>query len=169
MKYKCRIISPLGYLVMGSDGESLTELDFESTMGNTSGFKEDPLSEAKEVEEKELPIFQETSRWLDIYFAGKCPNFMPPLKPHGTEFQMEVWEILKNIPYGETTTYGEIARILAKKRNIPKMSAQAVGGAVGRNPVAILIPCHRVIGTNGKLVGYGGGMDRKIELLALEQ
>ena len=94
---------------------------------------------------------------------------MPPLHPSGTPFQMEVWDILRQIPYGTAMTYGEIAKKIARRRGIPHMSAQAAGGAVGRNPVSILIPCHRVVGSNGSLTGYAGGMERKIKLLALEK
>ena len=106
-------------------------------------------------------------RWLDLYFAGKEPHFMPALSPDGTAFQQAVWEILRTIPYGETTTYGAIAKRLEKNTG-KRMSAQAVGGAVGRNPISILIPCHRVIGADGGLTGYAGGLDKKEYLLGLE-
>lgn len=107
-------------------------------------------------------------RWLDIYFSGQQPDFMPPLHMSGTPFQMAVWETLREIPYGQTTTYGAIARKIARQRGLSKMSAQAVGQAVGRNELSILVPCHRVVGTNGSLTGYAGGIDKKIQLLQLE-
>ncbi|MBO5164304.1 MAG: methylated-DNA--[protein]-cysteine S-methyltransferase [Ruminococcus sp.] len=121
-----------------------------------------------EHEEKETAVLKEAKRWLDIYFSGRKPDFTPPVHMVGTEFQNEVWEILLRIPYGQTATYGEIAKELAEKHGIPKMSAQAVGGAVGRNKLSIIIPCHRVVGTNGSLTGYAGGIDKKIMLLELE-
>ena len=119
--------------------------------------------------EQETPILLEAKRWLDLYFAGNKPDFMPPLHPIGSAFRQAVWNILLQIPYGQTMTYGEIARQLAKKRGVSRMSAQAVGGAVGHNKISILIPCHRVVGTNGSLTGYAGGLDKKIKLLELEQ
>lgn len=119
--------------------------------------------------EKNLPIFEETCKWLDIYFSGKNPNFTPKYKIKGTtEFRQEVIDIMNTIPYGKTITYNDIAKRIAKEKNIEKMSAQAVGGAVGWNPICIIIPCHRVVGTSGSLTGYGGGMNNKISLLKLE-
>ena len=111
----------------------------------------------------------EGRRWLDIYFAGNEPDFTPPLHPIGTPFRMAVWRILLEIPYGVTTTYGAIAKRLAKERGLPQMSAQAIGSAVGRNPISLIIPCHRVIGRNGRLTGYAGGLHRKASLLAMEK
>ena len=146
---------------MASDGEVLTGLWFD-------GQKYFAVTLAKEHEEKMLPVFEETDRWLDIYFAGSQPDFLPPLHPVGTAFRQSVWEILLQIPYGRTTTYGEIARQLAEKQKLPRMSAQAVGGAVGHNEISIIIPCHRVVGTNGSLTGYAGGIDKKRKLLELE-
>ena len=108
-------------------------------------------------------------RWLDLYFAGREPGFLPPLHPAGSTFQQAVWALLLQIPYGQTVTYGELARQLAEKQGRPRMSAQAVGGAVGHNKISIIIPCHRVVGTGGSLTGYAGGIDRKVKLLALEQ
>ena len=115
-----------------------------------------------------MPVFNMTSRWLDLYFSGNEPDFMPPLKMQGTDFRQAVWKILLDIPYGKTMTYGEIAARLARERGLKAMSAQAVGGAVGHNPISIIVPCHRVIGAAGKMVGYGGGLDRKIALLEME-
>ena len=158
-KYK----TPDGFsdLLLNSDGEYLTGLWFE---GSADGSKHTSFGE-----EKELPVFRETCQWLDFYFAGKNPDFTPRYKINGlTPFRQEVIEIMKTIPYGETITYGEIAAIIAKKRGLTRMSAQAVGGAVGWNPICIIIPCHRVMGANGSLTGYGGGIANKIALLAHE-
>ena len=107
-------------------------------------------------------------RWLDLYFAGRRPHFIPPLHLTGTEFRMAVWSLLQEIPYGEVTTYGELARQLAQRLEVRHMSAQAVGGAVGHNAISIIIPCHRVVGAGGNLTGYAGGIDRKVQLLTLE-
>ena len=147
---------------MASDGEALTGLWFD-------GQKYFALYLDKDNEEKDLPIFDMAKKWLDIYFSGKEPNFKLPLKFTGSEFQNEVWEILYSIPYGKTMTYGEIAKRLAARRGIGKMSAQAVGGAVGKNEISIIVPCHRVVGSNGSLTGYAGGIDKKISLLKLEK
>ena len=116
----------------------------------------------------ESSLFRQTRRWLDRYFSGDIPDFLPPLQLEGSSFQKEVWQLLLRIPYGETRTYGELASELARRRGISRMSAQAVGGAVGRNPISIIVPCHRVIGADGSLTGYGGGLDRKAWLLDLE-
>ena len=117
---------------------------------------------------KETEILTQTKKWLDIYFSGQEPTFTPPLHPVGSPFRQEVWQILLQIPYGHTITYGEIAGRIAEARNVSHMSAQAVGGAVGHNEIAIIIPCHRVVGPNGSLTGYAGGIDKKIALLELE-
>ena len=119
--------------------------------------------------EKELPVFTLAKSWLAIYFAGRCPNFSPEITFKGTAFQERVWNELQKIPYGQTTTYGEIAKRLAAEQGQRHMSAQAVGRAVGHNPIAIIIPCHRVIGSGGKLTGYSGGLERKEKLLLLER
>ena len=118
--------------------------------------------------EQNTPALSEVKRWLDIYFTGKEPDFMPPLHPIGSAFRRSVWDILLRIPYGQTTTYGEIARQLAEKQGRPRIAAQAVGGAVGHNKISIIIPCHRVVGTNGSLTGYAGGIDKKVKLLEWE-
>lgn len=123
----------------------------------------------KKAETVDMPVLEETVSWLDQYFTGRIPDHLPSIELDGTPFQKEVWSILQTIPYGQTMTYGQIAEILARCRGIKRMSAQAVGQAVGANPVAILVPCHRVVGTNGKLTGYDGGLERKIALLQLEQ
>ena len=121
-----------------------------------------------EYTSQETEILTEAKKWLDMYFSGKEPNFTPALHPAGSTFRQAVWKILLQIPYGHTITYGEIARKMAKIKNTSHMSAQAVGGAVGHNEISIIIPCHRVVGTNGSLTGYAGGIDKKISLLELE-
>ena len=118
--------------------------------------------------EQETSILAEAKRWLDIYFTGNQPDFLPSLHPVGSAFRQSVWELLLQIPYGQTTTYGELARQLAKKQGLDRVSAQAVGGAVGHNEISVMIPCHRVVGTNGSLTGYAGGIDKKVKLLELE-
>ena len=123
----------------------------------------------KEWEEKEQEVLRDTKKWFDIYFSGNEPKFSVPLHLIGTPFQMEVWEILLTIPYGKTMTYGEIAKKIAVRRGMERMSAQAVGGAVGQNPIGVIVPCHRVIGAKGSLTGYAGGIDKKIKLLQLEK
>ena len=162
MQYTCKYKSPLGNILLAADKIGLTGLWFE-------GQKYFALYLDQEHEEKELPIFEQTKKWLDIYFSGKEPDFKPPIHFTGSDFQNEVWEILYNIPYGQTTTYGDIARQLAKKKGLERMSAQAVGGAVARNRISIIVPCHRVVGGNGSLTGYAGGIDKKIALLKLEK
>ncbi len=122
----------------------------------------------KENQSGETSVIKELKRWLDVYFQGKKPNFEPPLHMIGTPFQMEVWNILREIPYGTTTTYNEIAKKIARNRGLPRMSAQAVGTAVGKNNINLIVPCHRVVATNNSLAGYAGGMDRKITFLKLE-
>ena len=161
MVYVCHYDSPLGGITLSCNGEALTGLWFDGQK-----YFGDSLPDS--YEEKYLPVFGQTVRWLDVYFSGRAPDFLPPLHPVGTAFRQSVWEILLQIPYGRTTTYGEIARQLAEKQKLPRMSAQAVGGAVGHNEISIIIPCHRVVGTNGSLTGYGGGIARKVKLLELE-
>ena len=124
---------------------------------------------AKPYEEKLLPVFEDTIKWLDIYFGGAVPDFTPELSIHSTPFREAVWDILLTIPYGQTITYGEIAANLAHQMGKKKMSAQAVGGAVGHNPISIIIPCHRVVGADGSLTGYAGGLKRKQFLLDIER
>ena len=155
MDFFRRYDSPLGPLILVSNGMALTELRLDGSKDDTET-------------QQELPIFRETVRWLDIYFSGKEPDFTPPLNLRTGPFRREVWEIMLTIPYGQTMTYGEIAKEIARRHGLAKMSAQAVGGAVGHNAIPIIIPCHRVIGANGNLTGYGGGLERKIKLLELE-
>lgn len=161
MTYTQHYDSPLGGILLAADAIGLTGLWFDGQKYFARGLP------AKRVE-RETPVLLEAKRWLDIYFTGKEPGFMPPLHPIGSAFRQAVWEILLQIPYGKTTTYGAIARQLAQKQGLPRMSAQAVGGAVGHNEISVIIPCHRVAGTNGSLTGYAGGIDRKIKLLELE-
>lgn len=165
--------SPLGQLVMVSDGESLVRLDFVCNAGTGLGSSATPLTDepACAMEASQFTgdaILAQTKQWLDAYFAGCCPSLTPPLKPQGTPFQELVWALLLEIPYGATTTYGELARAVAERLGKERMSAQAVGQAVGHNPIAIIVPCHRVIGKKGQLTGYAGGLERKRVLLALE-
>ncbi len=155
--------SPLGELVMNSDGSALIGLGLASQQASVAAIAD------TRPQEKSLSIFQETGRWLDTYFRGCAPSFTPKLKLSGSDFQKRVCEIMLTIPYGKTVTYGEIAAQIARERGIRRMSAQAVGGAVGANPILLIVPCHRVIGAGGNLTGYGAGMERKIQLLTLEK
>ena len=154
--------SPLGGVLLAADESGLTGLWFEGQ----KYFADNLPAERAERETETLAL---AKRWLDIYFAGKEPDFMPPLHPVGSPFRRAVWELLLEIPYGQTTTYGELSRRLAAKMGIAHMSAQAVGGAVGHNGISIIIPCHRVVGTGGSLTGYAGGIDKKVKLLQLER
>lgn len=162
MTYTYHYYSPLGGITMASDGTALTGLWFDGQKYFAGTVSEEHI-------EKSLPIFEDASKWLDIYFGGKEPDFMPTVAFETTPFRKAVWDILVTISYGKTMTYGEIADIIAGQKGIDKMSAQAVGGAVGHNPVSIIIPCHRVVGTGGSLTGYAGGIDKKIQLLKLEK
>ena len=148
-------------ILMNSDGEYLTGLCFIGS--------KDENKQIVNCKEKELPIFKETRKWLDIYFNGDIPDFTPEYKFYNLSyFTMEVIEYIKKIPYGKTIPYGDMASNIAKKKKIKQMSSQAVGGAVGRNPICIIIPCHRVMGANNKLTGFGGGLNNKINLLKKE-
>lgn len=148
--------SPIGKIFIESDGSGLTGARFAEPDMSRDGMGSDD------------PVIGEAVRWFDLYFCGEKPDFMPELHLSGTEFQLEVWKILLGIPYGSTVSYGEIARRIACGRGTGRMSAQAVGGAVGRNPVAVIVPCHRVIGSDGGLTGYDAGLERKRFLLELE-
>lgn len=154
--------SPLGGILLAADEVGLTGLWFD---GEKYFADHLPAEHAQE----ETAILAEAKRWLDIYFSGREPDFLPPLHPVGSDFRQQVWELLLQIPYGQTATYGEIARQLAQQRGLPRVSAQAVGGAVGHNAISVIIPCHRVVGTNGSLTGYAGGIDKKARLLELER
>lgn len=162
MQYTGKYQSSLGEIMIAADEKGLTGLWFV-------GQKYFALYLDEENEEKETQLLKDAKKWLDVYFSGKEPNFKLPIHFTGTDFQNEVWEILYSIPYGKTMTYGEIADILAKRRELKKMSARAVGAAVGKNAISIIVPCHRVVGANGNLTGYAGGISRKIELLKLEK
>ncbi len=161
MIYTSEYTSPLGGILLAADEVGLRGLWFD-------GQKYFARDLPDERTEKETPALSEAKRWLDLYFDGQEPDFLPPLHPVGTPFRQAVWEILLRIPYGKTVTYGEISKQLAEKTGLERMSAQAVGGAVGHNEISIIIPCHRVVGLNGSLTGYAGGIDRKIKLLELE-
>lgn len=162
MTYIFHYHSPLGGITVSSNGNEITGLWFDGQK-----YFGDMLPD--NYEEKTLPIFEETKRWLDIYFSGKAPDFTPPLKMETTAFRKAVWKIMLTIPFGQTMTYGEIADSIAKQRGLAKMSAQAVGGAVGHNSISLIIPCHRVVGTNGSLTGYAGGIEKKVQLLTMEK
>ena len=161
MQYIDHYRSPLGDILLAADEIGLTGLWFE-------GQKYFALYLDEEHEERALPVFEQAKRWLDVYFSGREPDFKVPLHFVGTDFQNQVWEILYAIPYGQTTTYGKIAEQIAAKRGLKRMSPQAVGGAVGHNEISVIVPCHRVVGANGSLTGYAGGIDKKIALLQLE-
>lgn len=154
MHYTQTISSPLGNILLSADEVGLTGLWFDGGRYYAETLPEEHV-------ERETPILMDTKRWLDVYFTGREPDFTPPLHPTGSPFRQTVWQLLLEIPYGQTTTYGALLGDGA--------SARAVGGAVGRNPISIIVPCHRVIGADGSLTGYAGGVDRKIRLLALER
>lgn len=160
MNYVTRYLSPIGEITIASNGNAITGLwlegqkYFADTLGN-------------EYAERNLPVFEQAKLWLDLYFAGEEPNFTPPIAFDSSPFRMKIWRILQEIPYGKTMTYGEIANRISKESG-KKASARAVGGAVGHNPISLIVPCHRVIGANGALTGYAGGLDKKIYFLRLE-
>lgn len=156
MKVKKIYKSPLGEMLMERDEKGLTGLCFEKAGSEVT-------------DNKTAYDFKETEEWLDRYFSGKDPGELPRLNLSGTDFQMAVWKKLLEIPYGETRTYGSIASEIAAERGLDRMSAQAVGGAVGRNPISIIVPCHRVVGSDGSLTGYAGGIERKSFLLETEK
>ena len=162
MIYTSEYTSPLGGILLAADEVGLRGLWFD-------GQKYFARDLPDERTERETPALSATKHWLDLYFGGQEPDFLPPLHSVGSPFRQAVWEILLRIPYGKTVTYGEISRQLAEKMGLERMSAQAVGGAVGHNEISIIIPCHRVVGSNGSLTGYAGGIDRKIKLLELER
>ena len=161
MKYTHHYDSPLGGITEASEGGKLIGLWFD-------GQKYFADSLDSDYEEKDLPVFEQTDRWLDIYFNGRDPGFTPPLVMKTTEFRKAVWEIMLTIPFGRIMTYGEIAYRIAKAKGVERISAQAVGGAVGHNSISLIIPCHRVVGTDGSLTGYAGGIEKKKKLLEAE-
>ncbi|NMB41263.1 MAG: methylated-DNA--[protein]-cysteine S-methyltransferase [Firmicutes bacterium] len=163
MFYATHFVSPLGPMMMVSDGENIVGLwlkkqkYYAATVGNDL------------IEKDDLPVFAAGKEWLEQYFAGEKPAISQlPLAPAGSEFRKAVWAVLCDIPYGRVTTYGKIAKIIANRMNKKNMSSQAIGGAVGHNPIGIIIPCHRVVGSNGSLTGYAGGIDIKVKLLEHE-
>ena len=162
MIYTNDYASPLGSILLAGDDQGLTGLWF------TQGARYIGLGLKKEARRRETDYFDQTKKWLDLYFSGRDPGFFPPIHFVGSDFRNRVGEILCEIPYGKTVPYGWIADKLAKERGIERMSAQAVGGAVGHNPICIIVPCHRVVGATGSLIGYGGGILRKKALLELE-
>ncbi len=162
VSYIGRYASPLGEMLMAADEAGLIGLWFADQKYACRGL-------VGEEREEECPAFVQTRSWLDAYFSGEAPDELPPLRLKGTAFQTEIWEMLREIPYGGTVTYGELAGRYAKRHGRSRMSAQAVGGAVGRNPISILVPCHRVVGRKGALTGYAGGLERKASLLMLEE
>lgn len=161
MQYTYKYESPLGTITMASDGISLTGLWFDGQK-----YYAQELSEKHT--ERALPIFETTESWLNAYFEGRKPQFYPPIALYGSSFRLIVWSILKEIPYGTVTTYSDIARETANRQGVKAVSAQAVGGAIAHNPISIIIPCHRVIGKNGSLTGYAGGLEKKLALLKTE-
>lgn len=163
MYYSTTFPSPVGTITLACDGDNLVGLWIEGQKYHSDTIPEEM------VENGDIQIFDVAKKWLDRYFAGKKPAISElPLDPIGSEFRQAVWDILCEIPYGEVITYGDIAKKMAVKINKKSMSSQAVGGAVGHNPISIIIPCHRVVGANGNLTGYAGGVDTKIKLLELE-
>lgn len=161
MIYTSQYVSPLGAITLACDEEAVTGLWFngQKHFGNIL---------PPDTQGRERPLLKEAKKWLDIYFYGREPDFLPPLRYDSTPFRKAVCAIMLTIPYGRTMTYGDIAARVAHQRGLEKMSAQAVGGAVGHNPISLMIPCHRVVGTGGSLTGYGGGIARKVKLLELE-
>jgi len=157
MDYIKHYLSPLGKITLASDGTSLMGLWFENQSHFAEGLSANP-------QEAPLTVFDEAVRWLDAYFGGAVPDFMPPVRLEGTAFRKRVWEALMTIPYGQTVTYGALAASLGLKPG----AARAVGGALARNPISLIVPCHRVVGSGGGLTGYAGGLERKRRLLALE-
>ena len=161
MVYTTEYASPLGPITLACDEDAIIGSWF-----NGQRYFGNILPE--QTEQKEQPLFADAKRWLDVYFSGRAPDFLPPLRYNSTPFRKTVCEIMLTIPYGRTMTYGELAAEIARQQGLEKMSAQAVGGAVGHNEISIIIPCHRVVGTSGSLTGYAGGIDKKVRLLELE-
>ena len=162
MQYKMRYVSPLGEMLLACDAEGLTGAWFAGQKYFTAGLDEN----ARECEHEHL---LSASRWLDVYFSGRNPDFLPKIHITASDFRTAVWEELLKIPYGETRTYGQISALAARRMGKEKMSAQAVGGAVGHNRISVIIPCHRVLAADGSLTGYAAGLDKKLALLRLEQ
>ena len=162
MHYVSHYESPLGAMTMASDSEHLTGLWFDGQKYDRSTISDDA------VLRPHLPVFTQTSQWLDAYFGGTDPGFTPPIRVEGSDFKKMVTSIMLSIPFGATSTYARIAAEVARRMGRKQMSAQAVGGAVGRNPIVLIVPCHRVLASDGSLRGYAGGVDRKERLLEME-
>lgn len=162
MDYTWHYDSSLGGITLASDDEALIGLWFDGQRNFA-----DTLD--KEHKVKRLPVFDDACRWLDTYFSGKAPDFTSKLNMRTSAFRKKVWEIMLSIPFGQTMTYGDIAARIAKDKGLKRMSAQAVGGAVGHNSISLIIPCHRVIGTSGSITGYAAGIDKKVRLLQMEK
>ena len=161
MKYINTYKSCMGEILLAADEIGLTGLWFSGAKNYALGLSENPV-------EKNLDVFKQTKYWLDCYFNGKNPNFIPSLHLIGSSFRKEVWNILLKISYSQVRTYSQIASEIADSRGIYKMSARAVGSAIAHNPISIIVPCHRVVGKNNKMTGYAAGIERKIKLLKLE-
>ena len=167
MYYISKYNSPLGGITVASDGEALSGLWFDGQKYFADRLIKKEFGE-QSTDGLKVPVLKETEKWLDIYFSGKVPDFTPDLNLNGvSSFWKRVWKILLKIPYGKLTTYGQIAKKIEAETG-KRVSAQAVGGAVGHNPISIIVPCHRVIGFNGNLTGYAGGLDKKVKLLRIE-
>lgn len=162
MQYQNTYHSPLGEMLLAADDSGLVGIWFQGAKHFGQGLE--PAASSGDH-----PFLQEAKRWLDHYFSGHEPDFQPPIHWQGSPFQQRVWALLRQIPYGTTVTYGELTALVAEQLGRSGMSAQAVGGAVARNPISILVPCHRVVGADGSLTGYAGGLERKRQLLALER
>lgn len=163
MVYTAHYLSPIGPLLLAEQDERLVGLWIHGQKHFLGALRETPQ------ERKPMPVLRQTEQWLERYFAGERPAIDElPLAPIGSNFRKEVWKVLCGLPYGATITYGEISRELAARRGLERVSARAVGGAVGHNPISIIIPCHRVVGSNGNLIGYAGGLRQKVKLLTHE-
>lgn len=162
MLYQSEYLSPLGKIILTSEGNNLTGLWF-------AGGREPKWATTDASSGKDVTVFTQTREWLDIYFSGREPGFTPPVAWQDSAFRNLVWDLLLQIPYGQTVAYGDLAVQAAAMLGKKKMAAQAIGGAVGANPICLIVPCHRVVGKNGSLTGYGGGLDKKIALLKLEK
>lgn len=163
MYYSTTYPSPIGIYTLACDGKNIVGLWLAGQKYHGAGIP------GKTAEQNNVPVFNDTKKWLDRYFAGKMPAVSElPLAPIGSKFRQNVWNILRGIPYGKIITYGDIAKKIAAIMDKECMSSQAIGGAVGHNPISIIIPCHRVVGSNGSLTGYAGGIKTKIKLLELE-
>lgn len=168
--YICNL--PLGQALLTANKHQLCGLYLESQANFKKLLSQKSANQASLITQADSPhrleIFKATEQWLNSYFKGQQPKMDLPLQLEGSEFQKQVWDLLLEIPYGTTTTYGALAKRFAQKYGREQMSAQAIGGAVGRNPISIIVPCHRVIGSDGSLTGYAGGIDKKLQLLQLE-